>query len=569
MLGKLRDHLSASIPRSAFGGLAFFCALVTPVLIAIWFVPWFVTQDGPVHLYNAHILSELSKGTTAFQDAYAVRSGLLPYVGTYKVLAGLMAVFSPRVVDRIAMTITSVGFAWSVIWLRARVAGWTGMIAIVPLVVIIAFTRLWLLGLYGFLFGACLFTLALGLWWKWRDNLRPLFCIALSILLAIGFFVHIVSTTVTAVGLVVLAVATPTRDLQKRLIQIGIILLPSLCLAIWFAGVMSTSGSGGLDWIHLNDPWSVSNWLRYLQEIDFISISFKTVIANALLISTDLPFSRNPSSSFAVLSPSLWALIGTVALTMSTLDGSNTLRRIRTSTYRGWVVITLGLFGVAAFGPGGAGQGATILRERLLLLGLVALVAILRFDLKKRLARAGVFALTLAAILQIAFIWDYALISNQIASEFMTTARHVESRQRVSFVMADTRTWYLVNPLPNLTSQLGIGTNAIVWNNYGPAYYYFPVSFKNAAGLETWRRLGSINDLLKTSEAEQVAKADPAKWMALSQTAFADTDLLVLWGSLPWFEATLSRTYAPEPFLRTSHLILYKREAKQIHGPAH
>src|SRR4051794_28215520 len=32
--------------------------LMTPVLLAIWTVPGFITQDGPAHLYNAFILAD-------------------------------------------------------------------------------------------------------------------------------------------------------------------------------------------------------------------------------------------------------------------------------------------------------------------------------------------------------------------------------------------------------------------------------------------------------------------------------------------------------------------------------
>ena len=39
-------------------------------LSAIWVVPWFVTQDGPAHVYNAQILAE------SFDAAIAVARGL-------------------------------------------------------------------------------------------------------------------------------------------------------------------------------------------------------------------------------------------------------------------------------------------------------------------------------------------------------------------------------------------------------------------------------------------------------------------------------------------------------------
>ena len=44
-------------------------ALAGP-LSAIWAVPWFVTQDGPAHVYNAQILAE------SFDAGIAVPRGL-------------------------------------------------------------------------------------------------------------------------------------------------------------------------------------------------------------------------------------------------------------------------------------------------------------------------------------------------------------------------------------------------------------------------------------------------------------------------------------------------------------
>src|SRR4051794_37532554 len=40
--------------RSRRRGLAAFLLALVPGLAAVWSVPWFVTQDGPAHLYNAH-----------------------------------------------------------------------------------------------------------------------------------------------------------------------------------------------------------------------------------------------------------------------------------------------------------------------------------------------------------------------------------------------------------------------------------------------------------------------------------------------------------------------------------
>src|SRR5262245_16867902 len=83
-----------------------FVALVLPVLVAIWFVPWFVTQDGPLHLLNAHIMGELLKPQSPFGQLYAVRWNPLPYWGAHMCLTGLMSLLSDRTADRVLMTIT-------------------------------------------------------------------------------------------------------------------------------------------------------------------------------------------------------------------------------------------------------------------------------------------------------------------------------------------------------------------------------------------------------------------------------------------------------------------------------
>ena len=46
------------VRRTRAAGLATFVLALLPALAAIWAVPLFVTQDGPAHLYNAHILAE-------------------------------------------------------------------------------------------------------------------------------------------------------------------------------------------------------------------------------------------------------------------------------------------------------------------------------------------------------------------------------------------------------------------------------------------------------------------------------------------------------------------------------
>ncbi|HEX8089312.1 MAG TPA: hypothetical protein VF762_10690, partial [Blastocatellia bacterium] len=120
-----------------------FGLLAVPVLTLIWCVPWFVTQDGPLHLYNAHIMIELLKSHSPLQEVYAIRWNPLPYWGAHVTLTALMSFLSERAADRVMLTVTSLGFAGSMLWLRRRVAGREGMASAAALAVLVSLNSLW------------------------------------------------------------------------------------------------------------------------------------------------------------------------------------------------------------------------------------------------------------------------------------------------------------------------------------------------------------------------------------------------------------------------------------------
>jgi hypothetical protein len=536
--------------------LLFFLALATPLLIAIWFLPWFVTQDGPLHLYNTHLLSALSDEHSLFNNFYAPRSGLLPYVGVYKLLAGLMPLVTARAADRVLMTLTSIGFASSVLWLRWRVTGSEGMSVVAPLVMTIAVSRLWLLGLYSFLLGACLFALTLGVWWIWRNDLKPVRATIIAILLALGYFFHVITTGLAGFALIVLAVATPGRNLRKRIFWTAASLSPSVVLMVSFAVLMKRSGGAVAEWIGLPDAFSIQSWLQYLQAPDFISFSFKESIG-VFAVPTDCPFVEQSALSYAFLWPTVWAVVGVVLLVASSLRGRASRARLLQSEYRGWIGLAVCLFAAGFFGPSASGQGS-ILRERVLLLAMVTLVPLIKPQPKTSSARLSALCLAVAALLQLAFVLDYARISNRISGDVMQLAPNLESGQRIALMVPDPRTHYVVNPLPNIANQLGVSSDAVVWNNYAPAYYYFPVAFRSEQVRDQWKRLDSLNQLLLSGGAEAFARENPGEWVAALGAALDQTDVLIIWGAAPWFEAPCETWFQAQPFFERGELRAFR-----------
>src|SRR5262249_3508820 len=144
--------------------------------------------------------------------------------------------------------------------------------------------------------GASLFSWTLGVWWGGREELRPGRVVALMVLVTLGYFAHLVSLGLTAVGLVVLAVFAPGRRRSARLRGTLIALLPLIPLGLWYWNRMRRGGRLFLAWDHLTDPLSIRAWGRQLLWVDPLSLGGRTF----------LPFTGRVSPWFGALTPVVW-----------------------------------------------------------------------------------------------------------------------------------------------------------------------------------------------------------------------------------------------------------------------
>jgi hypothetical protein len=130
-----------------------------------------------------------------------------------------------------------------------------------------------------------------------------------------------------------------------------------------------------------------------------------------------------------------------------------------------------GIAGPDSFGP----AHGEFLPQRLVLLGLVALVPVFDVDASRAAGRAAIAAVLLALVLQSMIVWDYALYSDRTAGEIIRAAPAVGRRQRIATLLVTTRSRFRTNPLLHAECWLGVDTGNIVWNNYETVHYYFPV----------------------------------------------------------------------------------------------
>ena len=515
-------------------------ALLAPVLAAIWTVPWFVTQDGLTHLYNASIIVDSFAADSAFRPYFEVHWSPLPNWGGHLALIGLLKVVSPWTADRIMMSATLLGFAVAAVWARGRIVGGRASFAAMALAAVSSLSFSWLMGFAGFQLGACLFPVTLAAWWTGRDDLRPGRMIALGALLVLGYFCHLVSLGLTACALAFLALFSPPsadapRARRRRLVRTGLCLIPLVFLGAIYLGL---SRQGGPMRPKLPAPGaflSVSGWLGRLGWVDPISLAMKDV----------LPFSDRIAPIFALFSPAVWlaaaGLLGLVAAALGTREAG---RRERERLV--WLALAAILVLGGVFGPDAMGEGhGDYLPQRVALLGLIALIPAI--DLGARSARPSktgrlaTIALTVALVLQTVVVWDYALDCRNQAGRIAEAAATVGRGHRVATLLTDVRTRFRVNSMLHADCWAGVARDAILWTNYETRHYYFPVQFRpGIAGPDSFE-LERIALMSAPEEAEERRR----KWRRLLESHHDQIDELIVWRRDPALDAITERFFEP------------------------
>ena len=481
--------------QSLCAGWLLVTGLLLPAVIAIWTVPGFSTQDGPTHLYSAWILSRSFDSESPYQNYFQVRWQLLPNWAGHLALAGLVKVVSPVTADRIMITVTLMGFAIALVWMRWKVRGGEAMPSACLLIAILAPNFPWLLGFTSFLLGCCLLPITLGVWWSARDDLAGGRLVALAILVVLGYFCHLVSLGLTAAGLGVLAVIAPPQDgtrsgwehRTRRIGRTAACLLPLLPLGFVYLRLSRQAGPMDPLWANLTRPDIATACIERLRWVDPLTLSQKAV----------LPFTDRTGPLFTALAPVVWLclaalcwLVGSLAarlMVRAHVDESQTLREqsadaqqmaSRRTRLVWWFYGSLMLLG-GILGPDSLGPGhGEYLAQRLVLLGLATLVPALDIQLTTRWGRLAAGCLVIAIGLQAVIVWDYAFHCKQTAAQFIGASELVGRNQRIAPLLTGIRSRFRANPLLHADSWLGVGTGNILWSNYEARYYYFPVQFR-------------------------------------------------------------------------------------------
>jgi hypothetical protein len=551
--------------------------LLAPVLLAIWTVPGFITQDGPAHLYNSVILADSFGPQSPYQQVYEVRWEPFPNWAGHLALVGLLSFVSPWAADRLMMSATLLGFAWALVWLRWRVRGGQGMLAPCLLAALLSANFLWLMGFTSFLLGSCLFPITLGVWWTGRDRAGYVRPAVIVLLLLTNYFCHLVSLGLTALGLALLALLAPSQTVAgfapaNRLRRVGrtaMVFLPLVPLGFLYLQMSRRGGPMHPTWETLSSAYSLSAWGTRLGWVDPLTVAIKN----------GLPFTSRVAAIFFVCAPVVWLSAAGICWWAGRLSAGSGRDPGPLSTAREgqesrsqrdegkekrhqevWILLASLLLVTGVIGPDSLGPGhGEYLPQRLILLGLAALVPAFDINLTNKWGRLTATCLGVALSLQTLILWDYALYSQRTAGQIIQAKNQVGRGQRIATLLLDIRGRFRANPLLHVDNWLGVGTGNIVWSNYETRYYYFPVQFR--PGID--RPDSSDLEWLAIHDDPSDAPARAVIWKYILTHHLGAIDTVLVWRDNPTFSAITSQWF--EEAVTKGDVRIYKRRDEPTH----
>jgi len=525
-----------------------FLGLVILTCSSVWWVDYFVNQDGSAHVYSAYLMLELLKNNPQVHELYAFNSISVPNSSGHWLLVLLLNFFSAFTATKIIVTLTFAGLIGSVGFLRWKIFGSNGLTTSLLAGAVIGFNWLWLVGFYNFLLGVIFLALTVGFYYEWRENLTVRRTILLGILIILTYLSHIVSFAVLCGCLGILAITSQKPNRKAAIFRTFIALLPVVPLIILYK-INSTSEGGFYPvWRNLENPLSVISWISQIRNADpFILISRRA-----------FPFSTANSAYFAFFTPFIWiggAFVLLIVPTFKKLVNSEKRNKMLPFFILSGLCILTAFFAPDDFGL----NNGSVLRERLLICGFVLAIPLFSTDGSPILAWTARICLIFVIFFQTVVLWEYALQTDKDAKEYLTAGQFIEQTDALmSIIIPNETKRFHAYPMSGMGNYLGIERKITAWDNYEIGHNLFPIVAKNKADQKFVLEMASAS----------VALVDPESQNLPEKTQNFDTVLeknreklskLLIWGDAAMIRQSTEKWFDPQPVFENGRITILKR----------
>ncbi|HWB62760.1 MAG TPA: hypothetical protein VG603_04555 [Chitinophagales bacterium] len=381
--------------------------LVLLLLWPVWANKYFLTLDGPCHLYNSTVLLNFWQGkhVSFFSQFYTLNPHIDPNWFSHLALAGLMYFLPPVLSEKILVSLYLLCFLFFSRLLITQLNPQNKLLAFLPFLFV--YHHVFQMGFYNFSYSLAFMVFAWWFFFRYSGRISTfLFVPVLSLILLITYLAHPIGYLLAcgSIGLVLIMGALAQKEKQwavlgRQLIAVFIAALPSFILILYF--------------IMRRVSYSVQPGDRTFSELGN-SIIHLTSITN--LVSAESPYTTTI----------FWFM---VALTVIALGYKIKSRRITGFDAFFIVVIALVVF---YFNCPNAIGGAGIVPERLQIIPFVILpfwLATANFSKPLQVIIAA-GAIILTCCLAIVRIPVYRLTSGAI-EEFMSVQQYIKPESTV------------------------------------------------------------------------------------------------------------------------------------------
>ncbi|MEK7395678.1 MAG: hypothetical protein AAB116_01965 [Candidatus Poribacteria bacterium] len=443
-----------SLPKK-YGFEILFVLMILIHLFPIWKFPYFPTQDGPSHIYNAQILKDFSDSDYAFNKYYNLNLKLFPNWTCYIVMAFFQYIVSPIVSEKIFLTIYIVTMALSFLYLLKSFGHKKGIFSILGFVYIYNF--LFLMGFYNFSIALPLFLFSIGYFWKHKESIKWKNGIILALFLTATFFSHPIPYMVLVIIIFALSLVYFKKRFKGIVFNIGC-MIPSLAL---FAHYIISSGM----LTSKRSPSSYWNLPRLLSDL----FSIKSLASFNLIEQTKIGY---------ILAGLMGLLLIITIIRKLSIKKVNLIIKLEEKDYMFIALIIT--FALYVYLPDGVDNQGGFVTSRMNLMTSFLIIPLLSENIGRIIRKIAIALMLILVLGNFVYLYNYFDILNYELEEYNAGVGTIGNNIVMMPLIFDKGgNSQLVQIFTHAPNYYCLDNGNINLGNYEAAQHYFPINFRS------------------------------------------------------------------------------------------
>jgi hypothetical protein len=451
-----------SIKKTLLNEKIFFYLILILNIIPVLSLKFFLTLDGPAHLYNANLIKDLFIGNSPLiSSLYKFNNVITPNWSGHFILAVLSFMFTGFMTEKIFIILNLIFLPVSFRYLVKSISPLNRNLSY--LIFPFTYTFLFQCGFFNFCISFIFIFLTLGYWYKNEKKLSFKQIIVLSVLLTITYFSHILGFAFLGSLLTLLMVGTCLKNygnlrvfvisVLKKSLVLFLAALPSIILMIQFFLNIKTESNHEkyplhelFKWIINVRPLILFNFGKESQISQFFNLIYLSIFISTIIFRIKKVRSeRNKRDNF--------------------------LSALKQGLFVSDTILLFSLFVLVLFFliPNGASAG--MMSDRLCVLFFIFLILWLAIQSLQKWFYFIIMFLTLGLniLLLIEHYPSYVGLSDT-ADEIYKVSNHIKD-ESIVYSINWTDNWMLGHS----ADYLGAEKRVILLDNYEPNYKWFPL----------------------------------------------------------------------------------------------